>query len=126
MNVVRAILATRNGDLAQAMEQFLAERLSARLIATEVGPIDTRSKVANIVAAYNPELVILDSTAFRSEWHAIVHDTKSVERPIAVIVLTPTEDERYRRAVEVAGADGGVGLLDISTRLLPMIDKLFA
>lgn len=89
------------------------------------GKADTGEKAVELVRARPVDLVLMDLFMPTMNGDEATRLIKALPRPPRVVIVTLYSDVESRAGAREAGADGFLGKSEITSRLLPLIQKLF-
>jgi len=117
---VRILLVDDSPDFLKLAARFLAMDPQVEIIARARSGRDALREVAQL----KPDLVLMDLTMPEMNGLEATRQIKKLARPPRVIILTLHDSPDYRAAARAAGADDFVAKANLSTDLIPAIQRL--
>jgi DNA-binding NarL/FixJ family response regulator len=122
MKPIGTLIVDDNPKFLEAAKRFLSSDPMVELIGTAV----SGQEALDIIQDKSPDLVIIDLAMPGLDGLEVTRQVKTqFSPPPQVVILTLYDNEEYRSASRLAGADGFVAKSDIGTHLIPQIYDLF-
>jgi two-component system response regulator EvgA len=119
---VRTLIVDDNPTFIESITGFLARRPMIALL----GCASSGSEALERVRREQPDLVLVDLVMPSMNGLDLTRELRALSFPPRIVVLTLAEHPAYVAHAQAAGADALLSKYEITTRLMPLISRLFS
>lgn len=118
---VRILIVDDNPTFAASISSFLSRRPTVEVL----GSVHTGAEALERARRNAPDLVLVDIVMPSMNGLDVTKQLKALPNPPKVVVLTLAEHPSYVAHAQAVGADGLLSKYEVTTRLMPIVARLF-
>ncbi len=119
--IIRVLLVDDSPDFLKSAGRFLSLQPSLQVVGSATSGKEALKQIPQLA----PHLVLLDWAMPEMSGLEALRRIKARESPPRVVMLTLYDIVQYRRAAQLAGADGFLCKTEWSAQLMPLVHCLF-